>query len=56
MERIKMILGLFESLPDLLIIVTFQLIVIVIFKKTGWLIFQLASAGEERSLFCPPLV
>lgn len=53
MERIKMILGLFESLPDLLIIVTFQLIVIVIFKKTGWLIFQLASAGEERSLFLP---
>jgi peptide/nickel transport system permease protein len=53
MERIKMILDFFESLPDLLIIVTFQLIVIAIFKKTGWLIFQLTSSGEERSLFLP---
>jgi peptide/nickel transport system permease protein len=53
MERIQMILAFFESLPDLLIIVTFQLIVIAIFKKTGLLIFQLASAGEERSLFLP---
>ncbi|BBW98810.1 ABC transporter permease subunit [Geobacillus subterraneus] len=48
-----MILAFFESLPDLLIIVTFQLIVIAIFKKTGWLIFQPASIGEERSLFLP---
>jgi peptide/nickel transport system permease protein len=53
MERIQMILAFFESLPDLLIIVTFQFIVIAIFKKTGWLIFQLASIGEERSLFLP---
>jgi peptide/nickel transport system permease protein len=52
-ERVKMILAFFESLPDLFLIATFQVAVIAIFKKTGWLLFDVASVGEERSLLLP---
>jgi peptide/nickel transport system permease protein len=52
-DKIKIVLTFLESLPDLFIIVTFQLIVLIIFKNTGWLIFNLASLGDERSIFLP---
>ncbi len=54
-EKVKSSLMFIESLPDLFIIAIFQVLVILIFNKTGLLIFQLASTGTERSLFLPVL-
>jgi peptide/nickel transport system permease protein len=54
-EKVKSTLMFIESLPDLFIIAVFQVLIIFIFNKTGLLLFQLASTGNERSLILPVL-
>ena len=42
-----------ESLPDILIIISFQFIVVWTFQQTNIMIFQIASIGETKSIFLP---
>lgn len=42
-----------ESIPDILIILLSQLLVVIIFQKTGFMPVKLASIGEERARLLP---
>jgi peptide/nickel transport system permease protein len=52
-HKLKVILAFLESIPDLFIIVSFQLLIIWIYKQTDILLFNIASFGEEKSIFLP---
>ncbi|MFP8783064.1 ABC transporter permease subunit [Planococcus plakortidis] len=54
-ERVKMALYFLESIPDLLIIMTAQLLVIAFFKQTGILVSKIAVAGDDRIYWLPVL-
>lgn len=54
-ERVKMALYFLESIPDLLIIMLAQLLVIMFFKQTGILISKIAVAGGDRIYWLPVL-
>ncbi|MEI4710514.1 ABC transporter permease subunit [Bacillus cereus] len=52
----KMWNGIFltlESIPDILLILLSQLLVVIIFKKTGFMPIKLAGLGEERIRLLP---
>ncbi|WP_064092789.1 ABC transporter permease subunit [Rossellomorea aquimaris] len=55
-NKIKFIFYLFESLPDILIILVSQLAVIYVYKQTGVLFFDIASVDTERAFVMPVLV
>ncbi|KMP67417.1 peptide ABC transporter permease, partial [Bacillus cereus] len=42
-----------ESIPDILIILLSQLLVVIIFQKTGFMPVKLAGIGEERARLLP---
>ena len=42
-----------ESIPDILIILLSQLLVVIIFQKTGFMPVKLAGIGEERAHLLP---
>lgn len=42
-----------ESIPDILIILLSQLLVVMIFQKTGFMPVKLAGIGEERARLLP---
>lgn len=48
-------LTIIESLPDIFYIIFFQFLTIMIYKKTDTLLFNVASAGEDRAFFLPLL-
>lgn len=52
---IKSILGVLESVPDVMTILIVQLLVIWIFKMTGFLPFRVLSINENRAYFLPIL-
>lgn len=54
-ERVKMALYFLESIPDLLIIMLAQLLVIAFFKQTGILVSKIAVAGDDRIYWLPVL-
>ncbi|MET3729325.1 peptide/nickel transport system permease protein [Fictibacillus halophilus] len=47
-NRIKQCIVYLEALPDILIIMTLQLSVVWLFKKTGILIVEVAAAGDQK--------
>ncbi|WP_175990284.1 ABC transporter permease subunit [Bacillus sp. Marseille-Q1617] len=47
------VLDLFDSLPDVLVVVILQLFIIWLFKKTGILFFDMYALGEERIYVLP---
>ncbi|WP_046959371.1 ABC transporter permease subunit [Bacillus wiedmannii] len=52
----KMWNGIFltlESIPDILLILSSQLLVVIMFQKTGFMPFKLAGLGEERIRLLP---
>ncbi|MCA1064877.1 ABC transporter permease subunit [Rossellomorea sp. AcN35-11] len=55
-NRIKFILYVFESIPDVLVILMTQLLVLTLYKKTGILFFEIASVDTERAFLLPVLV
>lgn len=52
-KRTKYIFVLFESLPDLLVIIFLQQAVIWFFKKTDYLLFEIATYGDTDSFGLP---
>lgn len=54
-ERVKMVLYFLESIPDLLIIMLAQLMVVFVFKQTGFLISKIAVIGDDRIYWLPVL-
>ncbi|MEN1968483.1 ABC transporter permease subunit [Lentibacillus sp. N15] len=54
-EKIKFLLYLTESVPDVLVIGFFIVIVIPLYKHTGILLFNIAAYGDERILILPTI-
>lgn len=52
-RKIMWFLTIIESLPDIFYIIVFQFLTIVIYKQTDRLLFNVASAGEDRAFFLP---
>ncbi|MGM0841351.1 MAG: hypothetical protein ACQEWE_11510 [Bacillota bacterium] len=55
-NRIKFMFYLFESVPDVLVILSAQLLVLTLYKHTGILFFEIASVDTERAFLLPVLV
>lgn len=55
-DRIKFTFYLFESMPDVLVILLSQLFVLSLYKQTGILFFEIASVATERAFLLPVLV
>ncbi|TMU82256.1 ABC transporter permease subunit [Bacillus sp. BHET2] len=55
-NRIKFIFYLFEAMPDVLVILLSQLLVLFLYKQTGILLFEIASIDTERTYLLPILV
>ncbi|WP_253275504.1 ABC transporter permease subunit [Rossellomorea aquimaris] len=55
-DRIKFTFYLFESMPDVLVILLSQLLVLSLYKQTGILFFEIASVATERAFLLPVLV
>ncbi|KAA0546892.1 ABC transporter permease subunit [Bacillus sp. BGMRC 2118] len=49
----KVTLSMLDSIPDLLLIYSFQLLVIFLYKKTGMIFFNFAALPGERIYFLP---
>jgi peptide/nickel transport system permease protein len=54
--RIKFFFYIFESLPDILIILSVQFALLFYFKKSGILLFEIASTYEEKAYVLPILI
>lgn len=52
-SKIMWFLTIIESLPDIFYIIALQFLTIMFFKKTGTLLFNVASAGDDRAYFLP---
>ncbi|PMC36383.1 hypothetical protein CJ195_16480 [Bacillus sp. UMB0899] len=52
-DKIRLSILILESLPDILVIFSLQLIVIYIFKKTDILIMRVVTIGDERAYLLP---
>ncbi|BCB05397.1 ABC transporter permease subunit [Bacillus sp. KH172YL63] len=55
-NRIKFVFYLFEAIPDVLVILLSQLLVLATYKHTGILFFEIASIETERAYLLPVLV
>ncbi|MGA4718774.1 ABC transporter permease subunit [Fictibacillus nanhaiensis] len=53
---VKNILTFLESLPDLLVFALVQMAIVLIFKKTGILVSNVASLGSEDRIYIVPIV
>ncbi|MCF6138627.1 ABC transporter permease subunit [Pseudalkalibacillus berkeleyi] len=49
------LLTLFESLPDLFIVISLQLLIVYIFQKTGWLISNVTVVYDDKIYLIPIL-
>ena len=54
-QRMKMVFYFMESLPDILIILLAQIIVVMIYQRTGILVSSIAVIGDERIYWLPVL-
>ena len=54
-DKIMWILTVIESLPDIFYIIVLQFLAIIIYKATGTLLYNVASAGDDRAVFLPIL-
>lgn len=52
----KFVLFIFESLPDLFVVILFQLAVILIYKKTDWLLFNITNSYGDPAYAFPIIV
>lgn len=52
-SRVKLLFYFFETLPDILIILLAQLIVVIIFEQTGTLVSKIAVIGDDRIYWLP---
>lgn len=52
-KRTKVSLSMLDSIPDLLLIYSFQLLVIYLYKKTGMIFFNFAALPGEKIYFLP---
>ncbi|PFA70481.1 hypothetical protein CN378_01465 [Bacillus sp. AFS015802] len=55
-NRIKFTFYLFESIPDVLVILLSQLLVLYLYKHTGILFFEIASVQTEKAYLLPIVV
>ncbi|WP_186320443.1 ABC transporter permease subunit [Fictibacillus phosphorivorans] len=55
-RAVKNILTFLESLPDLLVFALVQMAIVLIFKKTGILVSNVASLGAEDRIYIVPIV
>lgn len=55
-RTVKNILTFLESLPDLLVFALVQMAIVLIFKKTGILVSNVASLGAEDRIYMVPIV
>ncbi|MBW3111237.1 MULTISPECIES: ABC transporter permease subunit [Bacillaceae] len=55
-NRIKFFFYLFESIPDVLVILLSQLFILALYKQTGILFFEIASVATEKIYLLPILV
>jgi peptide/nickel transport system permease protein len=55
-RTVKNILTFLESLPDLLVFALVQMAIVLIFKKTGILVSNVASLGAENRIYMVPIV
>ncbi|MBD7962909.1 ABC transporter permease subunit [Fictibacillus norfolkensis] len=55
-RTVKNILTFLESLPDLLVFALVQMGIVLIFKKTGILVSNVASLGAEDRIYMMPIV
>lgn len=55
-RTVKNILTFLESLPDLLVFALVQMAIVLIFKKTGILVSNVASLGAEDRVYMVPIV
>lgn len=53
--RVKLFFYFLESMPDILIIVLAQLLVVIIFQNTGVLVSKIAVIGDDRIYWLPVL-
>ncbi|WP_059351712.1 ABC transporter permease subunit [Bacillus coahuilensis] len=49
------IINLLDAFPDVFIVVVFQLFIILLYKKTNVLLFNIYTFGDERTYFLPIL-
>jgi len=54
-EKIKFLLFCTESIPDVLVIGFFMVIVIPLYKRTNILLFNIAASGDERIVVLPTI-
>ncbi|MCP3738252.1 ABC transporter permease subunit [Rossellomorea sp. BNER] len=54
--RIKLFFYIFESLPDILIILSVQFALLFYYKKSGILLFEIVSTYEEKAYVLPILI
>ncbi|MBM6618777.1 ABC transporter permease subunit [Bacillus suaedaesalsae] len=52
-RRTKVSLSMLDSIPDLLLIYSFQLFIIFLYKKTGMIFFNFAALPGEKIYFLP---
>ncbi|SCN40419.1 Protein of unknown function [Bacillus wiedmannii] len=50
-----MVFEFLESIPDILLIIGLQLLIVWIYKKTNLLIMNIARVGDESIVFLPVL-
>ncbi|CAM4193483.1 ABC transporter permease subunit [Bacillus manliponensis] len=55
LKRMKFFLVLFESIPDLFIIMCFQIFVVALFQATGIVVFNIATTMHQKSMLMPIL-
>lgn len=55
-EKIKFALFTIESLPDVLIIAIFILLIITLYRHTHFLLFNIATIGEDKAYTLPIIV
>lgn len=53
LKRMKFVLVILESVPDLFIIMCFQILVLWLFKKTDIMVFNIATTWQKQSILMP---
>lgn len=49
------VISILESIPDLFVVISFQIGVIAIYKKTGWLAMNILTMNEDKTYLLPIL-
>ncbi|XQY93969.1 ABC transporter permease subunit [Metabacillus sp. HB246100] len=54
-EKIKLMILFLESLPDILVVLLLQLVIILIYKQTDVLLMKVVTVGDSQALLLPIL-